>query len=85
MDAAAIRDFVRRNREVARDLKRSHWADRFRTHGAAATLAAAEALRVYMRRVRPDWPTERDRADDLAHHRDLKSKIDRAAHAFAGR
>jgi hypothetical protein len=38
-----------------------------------------------MRSVRPDWPTARERADDLSHHVELKRQIDRASHAFARR
>jgi hypothetical protein len=32
-----------------------------------------------MRQVNPDWPTDAQRADDLAHHVELKRAIDRAA------
>jgi len=39
----------------------------------------------HARRVRPDWPTPRDRNEDLAHHVELKRRLDRAADAFTRR
>ena len=48
-------------------------------------IEAGRLLREYARKVRPDWPTTRDRDDDFAHHLALKREIDRAAHAFASR
>jgi hypothetical protein len=35
-----------------------------------------------MRRVRPDWPSDAERAEDLAHHLELKGWFDRAARAL---
>jgi hypothetical protein len=32
--------------------------------------------------VRPDWPTDRDRAEDLRHHVTFTRLLDRVAHAF---
>ena len=48
-------------------------------------MQAAALLRDYVKKVRPDWPSRRERADDLAHHLALKKLIDRAAHAFRTR
>jgi hypothetical protein len=76
---------------VARDwagmaaLKRSHWAERFRAEGSEATVRASSALWIHVRQIRSDWPTARDRSDDLAHHIELKRQLDRTAHAFARR
>jgi hypothetical protein len=85
MDRAAIREFVARNRERVAALKREHHAQQYRTSHGTAGLEAGRWLREYARRVRPDWPTERDRDEDLAHHVALKQRIDRAAHAFSAR
>jgi hypothetical protein len=80
---AEIREFVNRSRGEVMSAKREHWASLHRARGPAATVAASQALRQHMRRLRPEWPTDRDRAADLAHHLELKRKIDAAAHAFA--
>jgi len=39
----------------------------------------------HARRVRPDWPTPRDRNEDLAHHVELTRRLDRAADTFTRR
>ena len=44
-----------------------------------------EALWQYVRRLRGDWPSARDRSEDLAHHVELKGKRDRARHALTTR
>jgi len=85
LDADAVHAFVRRDRNATEDLKRRHWAERFRAEGSAATLAASSALREHARRVRPDWPTDADRTDDLEHHMALRRKLDRAARALGAR
>jgi hypothetical protein len=36
-----------------------------------------------MRQLRPDWPSEQERSADLAHHVELKRRLDAAAHARA--
>ncbi len=82
MDPADLRAFARRDRSTVEQEKREHWAREFREHGGLATLRAGHALYEYARRVRPDLPTERDRAEDLAHHVALKRLLDRASHAI---
>jgi len=85
MDRDAIRAFVARDRDRVAALKRDHHAKRHRASRGTSGLEAARVLRVHARRVRPDWPTVRDRDEDLADHVALKGQIDRAAHAFAPR
>jgi len=85
MDADSVHAFLLRDRSATEDLKRRHWAERFRAEGSAATLAASSALREHAKRVRPDWPTDAERADDLAHHVALRRKLDRAARALGAR
>jgi hypothetical protein len=85
VDAAAIRAFARRDRTAVQDLKRAYHARRYREHGAGPGVALAQGLWMHARRVRPDWPTAQDRADDLAHHIALKARLDRAADAFSRR
>jgi len=85
VDRDAIRAFLARDRDRVDSLKRDHHARRHRASRGKSGLEAARALREHARRVRPDWPTARDRDEDLAHHVALKQRIDRAAHAFAAR
>lgn len=85
MDPASIREFARRNRAEVQESKQRYWAEQYRAHGPAGAIRTSQALWQYVRRLRPDWPTARERAEDLAHHVAVKRKIDRAAHAFAAR
>ena len=85
MRRAEICAFVARDRERVAALKREHHAKQYRASHGTAGLEAGGVLREHARRVRPDWPTERDRREDLAHHLALKRRIDRAAHAFSAR
>jgi hypothetical protein len=85
MDPAHLRAFARRARvEVERE-KRAYWARQHRERTYRATLDASYALYEHVRRIRPDFPTERDRAEDLAHHVALKRLLDRASRALAVR
>ncbi len=77
-----LRAYAGRAWARAAALKQEHWAREFATRGPAATFEAAQALREHMRAVRPDWPTDEERREDLAHHVALKRAIDRAASAF---
>jgi len=81
MDAEAIREFANRNRTLVEEEKRRHWAVQYRRLGPEVTWAAGQRLREHMSVVRPDWPTAQERADDLAHHIELKRKLDRTAGA----
>jgi len=85
MDRDAIRAFVERDRDRVAALKRDHHARQYRASRGISGLEAARVLREHARKVRPDWPTARDRDEDLAHHVTLKRRIDRAAHAFSAR
>jgi hypothetical protein len=84
MDREAIRAFARRDRASVESLKRAHHARRHREDQAAG-YEAGRVLFEHARRVRPDWPTARDRAEDLAHHLEQKRLLDRTAHVVAGR
>jgi len=85
IDRDAIRAFVARDRDRVAALKRDHHATRYRASRGKSGLEAARVLREHVRKIRPDWPTARDRDEDFAHHVALKRRIDRAAHAFFAR
>jgi hypothetical protein len=83
MHRTALRTFASRDRDSVAALKREHHARRHRASRGSAGLQAAQVLREHARKVRPDWPTARDRDEDFARHVALKRKTDRAAHAFS--
>ena len=83
MDLDGTRDFARRDRSEVEKLKREHHARRYGEHGFVATLRAAHSLYDLARSLRPDFPSTRERRDDLAHHLRLKRLLDRASHALA--
>jgi hypothetical protein len=85
MDARAIQEFVRRDWEAVARSKIAYWADRFQREGWRAAWETADALWIEMRRERPDYPTEADRAADGTAHALLRDRLDRAVDAFARR
>jgi hypothetical protein len=84
VESEHVRAFAERDWRAAEALKRAHWAREFTIRGPAATLEASQVLWRHMRLGRPEWPTDEDRRDDLAHHVALKRAIDRAARVFVG-
>ena len=82
MDPAAIRAFVQRARSEVEHEKRAYWARQHSERTYRRTLEASHALYEHLRRIRPDFPTERDRAEDLAHHVALKRLLDQASHGL---
>lgn len=85
MDSATLRSFADRDRTAVERLKRDHWVRVYREQGPLATWRAGHALFDHARSVRPDYPTPRDLASDLAHHVELKALLDRASRALAVR
>jgi hypothetical protein len=85
MDAAQLRAFALRDRRAVDAAKLRYWTDRYRDRGWADTWRRAQELYAYARRVRPDFPTARDRDQDFADHLELKRRLDQASHVLAGR
>lgn len=73
-----LRAYAHRPWGVAEALKQEHWARELAAN-PLATFEASQALWVHMRQINPDWPTEAERQEDLAHHLELKRTLDRAA------
>jgi hypothetical protein len=67
-DPAAVLAFVQRDWASASRSKARYWRDWKRRHGPAAGVRVAEELRLQVLRVRPDWPSRRERLADLAMH-----------------
>jgi hypothetical protein len=68
MDRDALRAFARRDWAMLADSKTRYWLGRKRGLSAADLLAIGDQLRRHALAVRPDWPTDADRAADLAVH-----------------
>ena len=81
MDPAAIRAFVFRDRDVVAAAKAAWWAKADRS----VAMRVSWALWEHARRVRPDWPSAQERADDLDAHVRMKAMIDQAGRVLAGR
>ena len=85
MDPEELKRFVRRDWACAAAAKQAYWRERYATDGWRIAWDAAQGLLMHFRSVRPDFPSRRDRALDLAHHVSLRASLDLAAHAFACR
>jgi hypothetical protein len=85
VNADDLRRFARRDWAAAATGKRDYWVEQYQRHGAAPARMASTALLLHMRTVQPDFPSRTDRATDLADHRSLRQRLDRAAHAFTRR
>lgn len=85
MDRDAVQRYAWRPWAEIEAAKQAYWAREFAERGHEATFRAAQALWDYMRNVRPDWPTQTERAEDLAHHLELKRLLDQAGRALTGR
>jgi len=57
--------------------RRRHWAEEKSAMTAAEALAVRDELRQHVLAVRPDWPTEQDRRNDLASHIRLSEMLRR--------
>jgi hypothetical protein len=67
-DPAALRAFIERDWGSAARDKERYWRDYKRLHGPAAGIRIADELRRQVLAARPDWPSEEERAEDLATH-----------------
>ena len=68
MNADDIRAFARRDWAAVADAKARFWADRKCSMTPGEALATAEMLRQHARALKPDWPDDRERGEDLAVH-----------------
>jgi hypothetical protein len=80
-----VRAFMNRDWDAVAASKIAYWAERFQRDGWRPAWDAGEALRAETRRVRPDYPNERERALNFADYLALRSRLDRAADAFSRR
>lgn len=85
IDARTAREFLQRGWAESEALEREHWARRQRAEGPKATLDAAGALFVHVRRLQPDRPGEKERAADLAHQVARRRRLEPIARGLAAR
>ena len=76
VDLDDVRAFAARRWDLLEQETDGWRAERFRTQGAASTMAASVALRERYWRIH-GRPTSARRQSDLAHHVALKRKLDR--------
>jgi hypothetical protein len=75
-DPEDLRRFARQDWAAAQRGKDLYWRDWKRRHGPAAAIRMADELRKQVIAQRPDWPTEEERAEDLAAHLRLIKALD---------
>ncbi len=80
-----LRAFAYRDWAAAERAKQQYWAERYRGAGAAPARHAATLLLEHARRLGAAGLSARARRADLAHHLELRDRLDRAARAFTRR
>jgi hypothetical protein len=68
VERSDILAYVHRDWQRLADAKMAFWLDRKHDLGPDDILAIGDQLRQHARAVRPDWPSEAERAADLAVH-----------------
>lgn len=79
IDAASIRAYVARDWMGARQAKQAYWRERLARGGLREALRITADLRDSMMQLVPDWPTERDREEDLETHRRVTQTLKKAS------
>jgi hypothetical protein len=82
IDPRHVKGYADRPWTAVESAKQEHWARAFAEHGPEATFAASQSLWLHMRALRPEWPTDEERADDLERHLALKRALERAGNVF---
>lgn len=74
-----VRAFLARDWSLPERLQRAHARQLLEEGQADEFLFAVEHLRAAARLTTPDWPSARDRAEDLTRHIRLRSRLARFA------
>lgn len=85
VDREDLRAFARRDWAGAERGKHRYWAERYRREGSTAAWQASALLLEHARRIGAPLMNDAQRADDLAHHVDVRDRLDRAARALTRR
>ena len=81
IDREAIRAYVARDWQRARDDKRRYWAQRLEANGLREALEVTQQLRSWMMQVDGSWPTQAQREDDLQTHQRVAEALAKTRHA----
>ena len=68
MNAGDLAAYAGRDWNQMAELKTRHWREMRAREGAIGMLRASEAASRTIRLLRPDWPSEQDRAADYEEH-----------------
>ena len=74
-----VRSLVERDWALIEREKRDFWIARKSKMSPAEALRVSDELRRYVRAVRPDWPSQQDRENDLATHERVSRALQNAA------
>jgi len=85
VDPEDLRAFANRDWAAAARSKQQYWADRYHRDGTTPARQAATLLLEHARRLGAAGLTDGERRDDLAHHLELRDRLDRTARALARR
>jgi hypothetical protein len=85
MDPNDLRAFANRDWAAAERGKQQYWAERYQREGAAPARQAATALLAHARSLGMAGLTDLERGADLAHHLEVRDRLDRAARALSRR
>jgi hypothetical protein len=75
VNAEDLRRFARRDWESVAALKAEYWVAEKRRLDAEGALRVGDGLRELVRALRPDWPAEEERAEDLRSHEAVAGKL----------
>ena len=78
MRAADAREFMNRDWAAVAEAKEAAWLELRRTEGAGGCVRVAHELRARARLVNPSWPSDADRAEDIATHQRVGEALRRA-------
>lgn len=77
MHRADLQRFARRDWQAVEAAETAFWLEAKQRLGAVGLFALVHRFQTSIRVLRPDWPTQRDRDEDLEHHTKLAEKLGR--------
>jgi hypothetical protein len=75
--------FAQRDWHALSEIKAAYWAEVGRSSGSAPALRAGEELRRQVRHLHPEWPSAREREQDLVTHARVAASLRRVARKHA--
>lgn len=75
MEVEALQEFAHRRWDLVERFKAEFWAAEKRAMTPHEALRLADALRRCAASMRPGWPSEEERLDDLRSHQEVARKL----------